>query len=148
MKRYVLFIVIVLMTLVSGCGGKQAPTTGEARPFANVCDQVNKGKRVSVVGYLRLPQEFTGDMSVVLRLYENDSFAGKPIGVQTDIGSQANQMEAVPMQYSDDDLKVHLAGGQLAQLGTKVKVSGKVYFPLADVDFDCGLENPLIELAN
>jgi hypothetical protein len=28
-----------------------------------------------------------------------------------------------------------------------VRVSGKVYFPLVDQDFECGLENPLIERA-
>lgn len=96
---------------------------------------------------MRLPDLFTGDQSVVLRLYEANDFSGKPIGVQTEFGAQANQAEPITTQYTDSDLKVHLANGQLAQFGMKVKVSGKVYFPVIAQEFDCSLENPLVELA-
>jgi hypothetical protein len=84
---------------------------------------------------------------VILRLYEVDDLAGIPIGVQTRFGAEANQVEMVPDQYADDDLKVHVADGQVAKFGIKVKVSGKVYYPLVSQDFECGLENPLVELA-
>jgi hypothetical protein len=95
-----------------------------------------------------LPDSFSGEQSVVLRLYETDAFDGTPLGVQIRFGSQANQIEPVPTSYSDDDLQVHLADGQVAGFGAKVKVSGKVYFPLVDQDFECGLENLLVELAS
>ena len=97
---------------------------------------------------MRLPDSFSGDSSVILRLYETAEFAGETIGVQTRIGSEANQMENVPTSYSDEDLQVHLADGQVTGLGTKVKVSGKVYFPVVEQVFACGLENPLIERVN
>ncbi len=131
---------------LAGCG-EAAPTVGEAKEFAAACEKTNDGQRVAVDGYLRLPDSFTGDESVVLRLYETDDFAGTPIGVQIKFGTQANQVELVPDEYRDSDLKVHLADGQVAEFGTRVKVSGKVYFPLVDQDFECGLENPLVELA-
>lgn len=123
------------------------PTAGEAKDFNAVCDKANDGKRVAVDGYLRFPESFTGSQSVVLRLYKANDYAGTPIGVQTRIGTQANQVEYAPKQYTDKDLKVHLADGQVAGFGTKVRVSGNVYFPLVGQNFACGLENPLIELA-
>jgi hypothetical protein len=57
---------------------------------------------------------------MVHRFYSNPDFSGKPIGVQTNLGSKANQMEPAPDQYSDEDLKVHLSDGQIAVLGTQV----------------------------
>ncbi len=133
--------------LLTACA-ETPPTVGELKTLATACDKVNDGKRIAVVGYLRLPDEFTSQESVVLRLYETDEFSGTPVGVTLHFGSEANQIEMVPDEYADEDLKVHLADGQLSGYGEKVKVSGKVYYPLVDQDFECGLENPLVEKAS
>ena len=140
---------IGLLIFCAACGGGTSgpPTAGETKDFASVCDKANEGKRVAVVGFLRFPEKFTGTSSVVLRLYAAGDYAGEPIGVQTPIGNQANQAELAPKQFTDKDLKVHTSDGQVAGYGTKVKVSGKVYYPLVGQDFKCGLENPLIESA-
>jgi hypothetical protein len=138
---------IGLLIFFAACGGSsnEPPTAGETKDFASVCDKANEGKRVAVVGFLRFPEKFTGTSSVVLRLYAAGDYAGAPIGVQTPIGSQANQAELAPKEFTDKDLKVHTSDGQVAGYGTRVKVSGKVYYPLVGQDFKCGLENPLIE---
>jgi hypothetical protein len=143
-----LFIALCLVAFILAACSQPASTVGEDTAFANACDRVNDGQRIAVQGYLRLPDSFSGEQSVVLRLYETDAFDGTPIGVQIRFGSQANQVEPVPTSYSDDDLQVHLADGQVVGFGVKVKVSGKVYFPLVDQDFECGLENLLVELAS
>ena len=147
MSRRLLITLSLIVGLLAACS-QPAPTVGEAKDFAAVCDKANNGKRVAVEGYLRFPDSFTGDQSVVLRLYETDSFQGKPIGVQTEFGTQTNQVDKVTDQFSDSDLHVHLANGQTAGFGQKVKVSGSVYFPLVGQEFDCALENPLVEAAN
>jgi len=136
-----------LLISFTACGGgsTEAPTAGESKDFASVCDKANDGKRVAVVGFLRFPEKFTGTSSVVLRLYGAGDYTGAPIGVQAKIGNQANQAELAPKEYTDKDLKVHTSDGQVAGYGTRVKVSGKVYYPLVGQDFKCGLENPLIE---
>lgn len=138
---------IALLIFCAACGGSssEAPTAGETKDFASVCDKANEGKRVAVVGFLRFPDKFTGTSSVVLRLYPGADYNGEPIGVQTPIGSQANHAELAPKEFTDRDLKVHTSDGQVAGYGTKVKVAGKVYYPLVGQDFKCGLENPLIE---
>ena len=143
-----LLIYLVIMLAVSACGGDETPTVGTNVSFASACDEANKGQRVAVTGYLRLPDSFSGDFSVVLRLFETDRFDGTPIGATVRLGTEANQMENVPDSYTNDDLKVHLADGQVIGYGTPVRVSGKVYYPVVEQDFVCGLENLLIEAAN
>lgn len=145
MIRLGILMVVLLLTLV-GCGDSGPPTVGESVAFADVCSS-ESGARVATEGYLRLPDEFTGEQSVVLRMFETDSFDGTPVGVQIRFGDQANQIEMVQDQYSDEDLQVHLSDNQVAGYGTRVKVSGSVYFPMVAQDFTCGLENPLVELA-
>jgi hypothetical protein len=147
MSRRILLVFCLIGLLLASCGGSAPPTEGEAKDFATACDKANDGKRIAIVGYLIFPDSFSGDQSVLLRMYESNDFSGKPIGVQIDFGTQANQLEPVTDQYSDSDLKVHLSNGQVAQFGTQVKVSGKVYYPIVSQDFDCGLENPLVEMA-
>lgn len=140
---------IAALAFCAACGGAtpEPPTSGEMKDLASLCDKANEGKRVAVVGFLRFPEKFTGTSSVVLRLYGGSDYAGTPVGVQTRIGNQANQVELAPKEFSDKDLKVQTSDGQVAAYGTKVNVSGKVYYPLVGQDFKCGLENPLIESA-
>lgn len=141
-----ILLVLSLLLLVS-CS-QEPPTVGVDQSFATACDEANEGTRIALQGFLRLPDSFTGDESVVLRLYETDAFDGVPVGVTVPIGTEANQMADVPISYSDNDLEIHLNDGQTAGFGTPVKVSGRVYYPLVDQDFDCGLENVLIEPAS
>ncbi len=82
-----------------------------------MCDKANDGKRVALTGFLRFPDSFTGNQSVVLRMYEASDFSSKPVEVQTEFGTQANQLEKVPEQYSDADLKVHLPAGRSRRSG-------------------------------
>ena len=138
---------LIALALAS-CGSEGPPTAGEAKDFTTVCDKANDGKRVSLEGYLRFPGSFKGDLSVILRMYKSNDFRDKPVGVQIRLGNQANQLEKVPKQFTDKDMKVHLANGQVVGYGTKVRVSGTVYFPLVDQEFACGLSNPLVEPAN
>lgn len=141
--RYITALSCVTLALVA-CS-EAPPTAGVAKNFDAVCDKANDGKRVAVEGYLRLPSSFKGSQSVILRLYKGKDFKSASIGVLMPLGNQVNQVESVPKQYTDKDLKVHLGNGQVAGLGTKLKVSGKVYFPLVGQEFACALENPLAE---
>ena len=145
--RRIFYIGLLIFCAACGGGSPELPTTGEMKDFASLCDKSNEGKRVAVVGFLRFPEKFTGTTSVVLRLYGGGDYAGAPVGVQTRIGNQANQVELAPKEFTDKDLKVHTSDGQVAGYGTRVKVSGKVYYPLVGQDFKCGLETPLIESA-
>lgn len=139
------------MLILVGCGqsvpAQSVPAAASDVAFARACDQANDGERVAVNGYLRLPKSFTGERSVVLRLYESVTFAGSPVGVQIRFGAEPNQVDMVPIKYSDKDLSVHLSNGGTAGHGTPVRVAGKVYRPLAPQEFECALEDVLVEAA-
>lgn len=141
---------VSLLVLV-GCGqgvpAQNSPTAASDVAFARACDQANDGQRVAVSGYLRLPKSFTGERSIVLRMYETVTFAGSPVGVQIRFGKEANQVDMVPIKYSDNDLSVHLNNGGTAGHGTPVRVAGKMYRPLVAQDFDCALEDVVVEAA-
>ena len=143
--RWIFFAGLLIFVTACGTGSSGPLTPGEMKDFASLCDKANEGKRVAVIGFLRFPEKFTGTSSIMLRLYAGSDYSGAPVGVQTPIGNQANQVELAPKEYSDKDLKVHTSDGQVAAYGSRVKVSGKVYYPLVGQDFKCGLENPLIE---
>ena len=143
--RRVLAFIFVLVFSVCCSTAKKPPTVGETKDFASVCDKANDGKRIAVVGYLRFPDEVNRKIGLVLRLYKTNDFSGPPIGVSSDIGSQPNQVEFMPKEYTDKDLKVHLANGQVSGFGARVKVSGDVYFPIVGQTFACALSNPLVE---
>jgi hypothetical protein len=137
----------LLSIMLTACGGGGPATAGEPKEFEAVCEKANDGKRIATEGYLRFPSSFTDSASVVLRLYKDTDFRSTPIGVETHFGTQANQLQNVNKEFSQNDLKVHLANGQTAGYGTKVKVSGTVYFPIVAQEFPCSLSNPLVELA-
>jgi hypothetical protein len=146
-RSVITFCLVTLVALVGCSTAEGPPTAGEAKDFTSACDKANDGKRIALEGFLRLPDKFTGTQGVVLRLYQADDFKSMPIGVSFKMGNQANQMEYAPLKYTDKDLKVHLSNGQIVGFGTKVKVSGKVYFPIVAQEFSCALSNPLVELA-
>jgi hypothetical protein len=145
-RRFFMVLSLAIL-LLAACGPAKTPAAGQDTPFANACDKANDGKNMAVEGYLRFPESFTGSTDVILRLYETDNYDGSPVGVETNFGTQANQVKMVSDQYADSDLTVYLADGSSAPFGTKVKVSGYVYFPLVGQDFACGLSTPFIELA-
>ena len=122
MKRKLVYIFAVPL-LFSALGSLGActngpATVGEPKAFSAVCDKANDGKRVAVDGYLRFPSLIKKEI-LMLRLYKEGDLRGAPLGVSADFGSQANQVEKPPRQFADSDLKVHLAGGQVAGFGTR-----------------------------
>ena len=110
---FILFSLLV----TSACATNQAaPTVGELRDFATVCDKANDGKRIAVEGYLRWPNSFSGTTSAVLRLYPTADASGSPIGVLIRIGQEPNRLGLPPKQYTDRDLKVYTASGDVARM--------------------------------
>ena len=138
---------LILCVFVLAACGDTPPTTGTNTAFADVCAKTNDGKRIAVDGYLRFPESFTDDGSVILRLFQTDAFKGDYIGMQTKFGTQPNQVENVADHSTNADLKVHQGDGQVVGYGTKVRISGTVYFPIVAQEFACALENPLVATA-
>jgi hypothetical protein len=138
-----LLALAVVSFMLAGCGDGPA-TPAETIAFSEVCDRANDGNRVAVDGYVIFPNSFTESTSVVLWMYEDENLDGTPIGVQVNFGAEPNQVEEVADQYTDEDLRLHLANGDVVGYRTKVNVSGKVYFPMVEQEFTCSLASPYI----
>ena len=147
MRATSLLVVVLTVAGLAACV-PQAAYPGALQAFADACDKPNEGLQIAVEGYLRLPDTLDSTDSVVLRLYPDLSFSGTPIGVTMKFGDSPNEARSITSSFRDDDLKVRLADGKVVPFGTKVRVSGKMYFPIVPQDFKCGLENPYVEAAN
>ncbi len=137
----------LLVTLAACSSASEPPTSGELTTFDAVCNEANEGKRLALEGYLSLPTAFTGDFSVVMRLFETAERNGTPVGSTMEFGEGPHTLDQVPTQYSDADLKFRAHDGTTLGYLDKVRLSGTMYYPAssASVDFTCGLTNPLIE---
>jgi len=141
---------LLLCCFLGACGESGPPTRGTATAFDSVCDKANDGKRVMLEGYLEFPQSFGAkDEDVMLRLRPARDMYVNIVGIGATFGSAANKVELPPQQFKKSDLKVHLNDGQIAGYKDKVRVSGTLYLPssMAQVEFKCGLSNPLFESA-
>lgn len=118
---------------------------GTPQAFEEACSSPNEGVPIAVEGYLRLPPSLENTGSVILELFPDLSFEGKPIAVPVAFGDGPNQAHRVATAYRDDDLRVHLADGTEVPFGTRVRVSGRMYYVVTSEEFACGLENPYIE---
>ncbi len=148
MRPWILLLILAGLSLgLAGC--VHAPAApGTPQPFLSACDASNEGQLIAVEGYLRLPPALDSSKSVMLRLYPDPSFQGRPVGVQMRFGDGPNEAQKISSSYHDNDLKVHLADGQAIPFGKRVRVSGRVFFPLQPQDYACALQGPYVEPAN
>ncbi len=144
---------ILLLVLAGMCSCLAACTPSAAVPgtpeaFIFACDKSNIGEIIGVEGYLRLPPSLDSTRFVMLRLYPDPGFKGKPIGVMMGFGNGPNQAQQINSSYRDEDLKVHLADGTEVPFRTRVRVSGRMFVPPETQDYDCALQNPYVEPGN
>jgi hypothetical protein len=102
---------------------------------------------VILQGYLRLPDSLDGNTYVMLRLYPSLSFHRPVVGVNMRFGNAPNEVRQITSSYRDTDLLVRLSDGTMVPFRTKVQVSGRVAFPTTPLDFDCQLDDPLVQKA-
>ena len=144
MRRTILLFCLFL----GACGESGPPTRGVPVPFAGACDKANEGKRVMLDGYLEFPRSFgASEDTVMMRLRPSLDSWQNVVGVGVHMGTGANNVEMPPQTFKNSDLKAHTGDGQVVGYANKIKVSGTLYLTssLAQVEFKCGLSNPLFE---
>ncbi len=143
--RYGRLLVPIMTVLCAAACAPPSPSPGQLQPFSNACAKSNEGQLIAVDGYLRLPDSLDGGSSVDLRLYPDLTFQSRPIEVVMPVGDGPNHAQRITSPYHDDDLKVHLADGTPVPFGTRLRVSGRVFYPIVPQDFECGLTNVYLE---
>lgn len=107
--------------------------------YAELMNEANKGKRVSVEGYISLPSSsMISDESVQLSLVERPGQFTSPFNFIADIkvGKSNNTMNKIPTKYNADDVLIRGNKGEEILVGDRVKITGKltVYGTFASMD--------------
>lgn len=147
--RILVVFLITAVAVLTGCTDR--PTRGELKPFANVCDPANDGKRIAVDAYLALPRHFEHPRTyvVMIPLEVRASLIEDKYGVIVvwmPVGDGANKMDDVRNKYTDADLKVRTKDGATISYKDKIRLSGKVVFPSSNpYSAWCVMNNPYVE---
>jgi hypothetical protein len=118
----------------SACKGKD-PGPAEPVTFASFCDAkydpvMEKGdnilKRVSIEGHIDMPRGLFTLCSDTcnVKLLEKPGATANAISASVKVGTDENQMEALPKEYSEKDFKVHTNDGKVVGVGARVRLSG------------------------
>ncbi len=148
MRPCILLLVLAGTGLCLAACAREPAVPGTPQAFIAACDKPNEGQLIALEGYLRLPPALSSSKAVMLLLYPDPSFQGRPVGVMMRFGDGPNQAQPISTSYRDQDLKVHLADGSVVPFRTRVRVSGRLFFPPQPHDYDCVLQNPYVEPAN
>jgi hypothetical protein len=104
-----------------------------------------------IEGYVDFPLSFdTNDKSLVMRVRSSLASWELTVGAAAAVGREPNRVEMPSMNYSNRDLRLHLADGRVVTYWNKVKVSGTMYFAtgLAPGAYTCALKDARYELGS
>ncbi len=118
---------LALTMFVLSCAEQK---TGVPVEFSKACGAENNGKLVQVTGYLAdqgsiFCRNSTGTMKCGLKLLENPG-AEKPINVDVEQGTSANQIEEIKRGYKAEDVRIRDTGGNVINLAERLKVTGEM----------------------
>ncbi len=127
-QTYPLFISFLL--LLNACSNKPpVPININDMPKPDL-----DGEMVVVEGYMRLPTYTMGGGS--FELHPRLKSRGFSISVFPNHGKEKNQMESLPAEYSNEDLKLHTDNGELLTKKDFVRITGEYDYNEKSNDFD------------
>lgn len=133
------------VALITACSS--TPEPGKPVTHASVCIEENNEQRVAIEGYPRLTGMFTmvsDDMSV--GLFEAPQGQGESISARLTVGTGANQVEDLPDEYTEDDLKIHTSDNQVVSTDDRIRVHGRLArYETGDGGFACYISVDLVE---
>ena len=135
MKKYVSLSIIFLCLAAAGC----ASAPGTPVEYAKACTAENDKKNIEVSGFLS-PRRTVfcsntggGPVKCGVNLLETVDSTKDNLSADIVRGTGANNIEEVKGSFKKEDIKIHDNGGNLINLGDKVKVTG-ILNKIPDVD--------------
>lgn len=83
-------------------------------------------QRVSLEGYFQIPTSVLASDTMLLPMTEKPGGEGGKVPFSTRIGSGNNQVESLPDDFKETDIKVHANDGSLLSKDQKIRVTGKL----------------------
>ncbi|MDI3283837.1 hypothetical protein [Polyangium sp. 15x6] len=128
----VLVAAALLATLGLGC---EEPKPGTPVTFENVCAAefdptmekgLNVTKKVAIEGYVGAPRSMLKVCSDTcdFDLFSEPGNKGKRVNADVPVGDGKNQIERLPKNFTDKDLKLHTKDGKVVGVGSKVRITG------------------------
>jgi hypothetical protein len=124
MRKYTFMVGLLLVFLMAGCAS--APQPGTPVTHATACDEANNDKRVSLEGYPRISGLVMVSDDMGVDLFEKPGGEGTSIPVYLTVGSGSNQVETIPDNFSDADLKIHTNDNKVVSTDSRIKVTGSM----------------------
>lgn len=145
-----LFHIVLLFAAfgLAGCDPTVAPTpTREATTsLAVICEAEQVGQVRTVEGFFIYPDELTAEPELMLILNSAPGGVEPYVHVSVPVGTGPNQVEPPPAEASDQDLRVHTASGEVADMTGRVRVTGTVTAGDMGDGTTCFLDEPTISL--
>lgn len=123
------------------------PTVEPAVSLGAICQADYLGKQAPVEGYFIYPDQLTADTTLTLILNSAPGGVEPYVHVRVSVGTGPNQVESPPADASDQDLQVHTASGEVADMNKRVRVVGTVTAGDMGDGTTCFLADPQISLA-
>ena len=146
-----LFHIVLLFAAfgLAGCDPTVVPTpTREATTsLAVICEAEQVGQVRTVEGFFIYPDELTAEPELMLILNSAPGGVEPYVHVSVPVGTGPNQVEPPPADASDQDLRVHTAAGEVADMTGRVRVTGTVTAGDMGDGTTCFLAEPAISLA-
>ena len=100
----------------------------------------------TVEGFFIYPDELTAEPELMLILNSAPGGVEPYVHVSVPVGTGPNQVEPPPAEASDQDLRVHTASGEVADMTGRVRVTGTVTAGDMGDGTTCFLDEPTISL--
>jgi hypothetical protein len=129
--------VFIAATLLAALGiGCEPPKPGTPVTFDTICGAefdptmekgLNVTKRVTIEGYvgpLRSMVKVCSDTCDFNLFAEPGGKGKRVVNADVPVGDGKNQMEKLPKNFTDKDLKLHTQDGKVVGVGSKVRITG------------------------
>ena len=122
-----LLLVFVVIVFALACIEKKTDAIVEKIALKNVCRSENDERVATIKGYLWLQDKVSCRGSECQLALRSERYGGDKIDVQIRIGDKPGQMERLPNEYSNSDLKLYTTTG-IAKDQDLVELTGKIWF--------------------
>ena len=124
MRKGSVLVCLMLALAVAGC--KAAPAPGTPITQAAGCVAGNNDQRVTLDGYPRISGMVMVSDDMGVDLFEQPGGKGQSMTVYLTVGKGANQVEEIPDNFTDADLKIHLSDNSVVGTDHPIKVTGSM----------------------
>lgn len=114
-------LMIILGIILFGCDADPI----KLKP-GETCNDEYKDKVVEISGELYVPSEFITVSGGAMHMYIKGEGTEKTPIIAFWSGNEANRMEPLPENYTEEDVKIHDMNNQIIKSGDRVRVVGKM----------------------